>query len=57
MPSELQDVLFMSFNISLVSMNSTLVSEMLKLMLDVPDGAREPGIKDNEADKEKKISL
>ena len=57
MPSELQDVLFMSFNISLVSVKSALVSEMLKLMLDVSDGAREPGIKDNEADKEKKISL
>ena len=47
----------MSFNISLVSVKSTLVSEMLKLMLNVPDGAREPGIKDNEADNEKKISL
>ena len=41
----------MSFNISLIAVKFTLVSEMLKLMLDVPDGVREPWMKDNEVDK------
>ena len=46
----------MSFNISLIAVKFTLVSEMLKLMLDVPDGPG-PGMKDNEVEEEKKIPL